>query len=153
MKKVFVVLSLCVVIAACGGGSEKAENQEDSTEASNQVAQSRNQEVDTAATNIGTDRAAGDESAASGASDVNKGKDLIAKADCLSCHRDSEKLVGPAYTEVAAKYEDNDKNIDYLAQKIIEGGQGVWGQVPMTPHPAISKDDAKEMARYVLSLK
>jgi cytochrome c len=153
MKKVFVLLSLCVAIAACGGGSEKAENKEDSTEASNQVAESRNQEVDTNVTNIGTDRSAGDETASSGASDASKGKDLIAKSDCLSCHRENEKLVGPAYNEVAAKYEDNDKNLDYLAKKIIEGGQGVWGQVPMTPHPAISKDDAKEMAKYVLSLK
>lgn len=151
MKKVFVLFSICVAIAACGGGSsDQAENRDDSTEASNQVAEARNQAVDTNATNIGTNRATEDESAAS---DVSKGKDLIAKSDCLSCHRDTEKLVGPAYSEVAEKYEDNDKNLDYLAQKIIEGGQGVWGQVPMTPHPAISKDDAKEMAKYVLSLK
>jgi cytochrome c len=152
MKKVFVLLSFCAAIAACGGGSNTAENQGDSVEASNQVAESRNPEVDTNVNNIGTDRSK-EESAASGTSKAGKGKELIAQSDCLACHKENDKLVGPAYVEVAAKYEDNDKNIDYLATKIIEGGQGVWGQVPMTPHPAISKDDAKEMARYVLSLK
>lgn len=148
MKKTFLILSLCAAIAACGGGSNNsASNDADSAAASDQVAESRNQAVDTNVNNIGT------ESTSGAASGDMKGKELIAKSDCLSCHRENEKLVGPAYTEVAEKYENNDKNLDYLAEKIISGGQGVWGQVPMTPHPALSKDDAREMAKYILSVK
>jgi cytochrome c len=82
-----------------------------------------------------------------------KGEQLIAKFDCLTCHKVDQKVVGPAYVEVAQKYEANDKNISYLAGKIIKGGSGVWGQVPMTPHPNVSEGDAKEMARYILSLR
>jgi len=82
-----------------------------------------------------------------------KGEKLIAKFDCLACHKVDQKVVGPAYQEVAQKYEFNDKNVTYLAGKIIKGGAGVWGQIPMTPHPQVSEGDAKEMARYVLSLR
>ena len=84
---------------------------------------------------------------------MDKGAKLISLSDCLACHRENEKLIGPAYVDVANKYESNDKNIDYLAGKIIEGGSGVWGEVPMTPHPNISEEDAKEMARYILTLR
>jgi cytochrome c len=81
------------------------------------------------------------------------GEKLIAKSDCLACHKVDQKLVGPAYEEVAKKYEFNDKNVDYLAGKIIQGGAGVWGEIPMTPHPDIKEADAKEMARYILALR
>ena len=54
---------------------------------------------------------------------------------------------------MAGKYPATDENIDHLADKIIAGGQGVWGAIPMTPHPTLSKDDAKEMVKYILSLK
>ncbi|TPE43764.1 c-type cytochrome [Pontibacter mangrovi] len=103
--------------------------------------------------NIGTDRSLGAEGEAATAENHENGKKLIAMSDCLACHQEQKKLVGPAYAEVAEKYEANDKNIDYLAGKIIEGGSGVWGQVPMSPHPDLSQDDAKEMVRYILSLK
>ncbi|WP_214229385.1 c-type cytochrome [Pedobacter sp. B4-66] len=82
-----------------------------------------------------------------------KGEALIAKSDCLACHSKTQKLVGPAYVNVAGKYPATDENIEHLADKIIAGGQGVWGAIPMTPHPGISKDDAKEMVKYILSLK
>lgn len=82
-----------------------------------------------------------------------KGQKLIEMSDCLACHNIDQKLVGPSYKEVADKYEMNDKNVTYLAQKIIKGGSGVWGQIPMSPHPDLSEGDAKEMAKYVLSLK
>lgn len=76
---------------------------------------------------------------------------LINGSDCLSCHKDTEKFIGPSYAEVAAKYSDAD--IDLLASKIIDGGSGVWGQVPMQAHPNISKEDAKKMVEYILSMK
>jgi cytochrome c len=85
--------------------------------------------------------------------DVTKGKNLIAKSDCLACHKDDAKLVGPAYVDVANKYEATDANIAKLADKIIKGGAGAWGQIPMSPHPTLSQGDAKEMVKYILSLK
>jgi cytochrome c len=83
----------------------------------------------------------------------SKGEALLAKSDCLACHSKTQKLVGPAYVNVAGKYPATDENIEHLADKIIAGGQGVWGAIPMTPHPGLSKDDAKEMVKYILSLK
>lgn len=62
-------------------------------------------------------------------------------------------MIGPAYVDIAAKYPLNDENVNHLADKIIAGGKGVWGEVPMTPHSALSKDDAKKMVSYILSLK
>jgi cytochrome c len=78
------------------------------------------------------------------------GKQLIAKSDCLGCHNETEKIVGPSYVSVAEKYNESD--LDYLAGKIIDGGSGVWGEVPMTPHQNLSKEDATQMAKYILSL-
>ena len=63
------------------------------------------------------------------------------------------KIVGPSYADVAAKYESTEENIAMLAQKVIAGGQGVWGEVPMPPHPGLSEEDAKDMVAYVLLLK
>ncbi|WP_276496353.1 c-type cytochrome [Pontibacter litorisediminis] len=77
---------------------------------------------------------------------------LIAGSDCTACHNNQQKLVGPAYVDVAGKYEENDKNREYLIGKIKQGGAGVWGQVPMPPHPNISNEDAGKMVDYILSL-
>lgn len=98
-----------------------------------------------------TDGAAGQQEALAG--QYAKGEKLIAASDCLSCHNVDQRVVGPAYVEVAQKYEFNDKNVTYLAGKIRQGGAGVWGQIPMAPHPNINEEDAKEMARYILSLR
>ncbi len=83
----------------------------------------------------------------------NDGERLIAKSDCVGCHKLDKKLIGPAYTEIAKKYPNNDKNVNYLAGKIIKGGSGVWGTMPMSAHSSLKKDDAKSMAKYILSLK
>lgn len=80
-----------------------------------------------------------------------EGLKLIEGADCLSCHKMDAKLVGPSYQDVAKKYTDAD--VDHLAQKVIDGGKGVWGEVPMTPHAGLTKDNAKLMVKYILSLK
>lgn len=79
------------------------------------------------------------------------GKTLIASLDCLTCHKEDAKLIGPSYQEVANKYTEADA--EKLADKIINGGSGVWGQVPMAPHAGLSKEDAKKMVEYILSLK
>ena len=85
--------------------------------------------------------------------DYQKGLALIAKSDCLTCHKVREKLIGPAYADVAAKYETTDANISLLASKVIKGGQGVWGAIPMTPHPQLSEADAQQMVKYILLLR
>lgn len=80
------------------------------------------------------------------------GRQLIKNSDCKACHMDDAKIIGPAYQEVAARYEANDSTITYLANKIIQGGSGNWGEVPMTPHPQHTQEEAEKMARYILSL-
>jgi cytochrome c len=87
-----------------------------------------------------------------------KGLELIGASDCTTCHRlhktDPGANIGPYYGEVAAKYAPAaDTTIDRLVHKIIAGGNGVWGAVPMTPHPALTPADVKEMVTYILSLK
>ncbi len=79
------------------------------------------------------------------------GQSLIEASDCMSCHNTSERMIGPSYQEIAGKYSD--KDIEMLASKIIEGGSGVWGNVPMQPHPQVSKADAKKMVEYILKQK
>jgi cytochrome c len=83
---------------------------------------------------------------------VAQGKALVDASDCKTCHHATNKIVGPAHGEVAKKYEFTKANVAYLAGKIINGGSGVWGEIPMTPHADISKVDAEKMAMYVLSL-
>ena len=82
-----------------------------------------------------------------------KGLGLVAKSDCLTCHKIDDKLIGPSYKEIAVKYADAPNDvITALAKKIINGSVGNWGNVPMTPHPSISQDDAETMVRYILTL-
>ena len=83
----------------------------------------------------------------------SEGQKLISKMDCVGCHKIDKKLIGPSYLDVAKKYPSNEKNINYLAGKIIKGGSGVWGAVPMAPHSTLKKEDAKSMAQYIMSLK
>lgn len=90
--------------------------------------------------------------AAPSKADIEKGKALIGKSDCLACHKVDQKLVGPAYQDVAKKYKPTKANIDLLAGKIVKGGAGVWGQVPMSAHPQVPVEDAKKMVVYILSL-
>lgn len=79
------------------------------------------------------------------------GDQIIQTLDCTGCHTANERMIGPSYKEIADKYSD--KDIEMLASKIIEGGSGVWGSVPMQPHPQVSKEDAKKMVEYILSQK
>lgn len=134
LKKYFIVLSCLAMLTACGGNSS-----------------SEGSKTDTSAKK--------EEAPAAGAGDITanpdyqKGLDLIAKSDCLTCHDPLTKKIGPAYQEVADKYAGSDTALVYLSKKVISGGQGVWGTVPMTPHPALSQADAEQMVKYVLLLK
>ena len=147
MKKTFIILSLSALIAGCGG-SKNSNMNSDSTSATNQGAAAHQSEAvqETTVTKTGAEKTGGVSSNA-------KGAQLIAKSDCLTCHKEDTKLIGPAYADVAKKYKNDDATVDSLANKVIKGGSGKWGDVPMTPHPQLSMDDAKEMVKYVLSLK
>ena len=84
---------------------------------------------------------------------VAEGKSLVEGADCLACHKVEEKMIGPSYREVAKKYENTPENVEMLAEKIIKGSSGIWGDVPMPAHNGLSKENAKFMAQYILSSK
>ena len=83
---------------------------------------------------------------------ITVGMNLAEQSDCKACHLVNENLVGPAYDSIAQRYPFNWSSIDMLADKIILGGTGNWGAIPMTPHPELSKSDAQKMAYYILSL-
>jgi len=78
---------------------------------------------------------------------------LMEKSDCYTCHSLDSKLIGPSFKEVATKYANTDGNIQSLAEKIINGGSGVWGEVPMQAHSQMSKVEATEMGKFILSIK
>jgi cytochrome c len=148
MKKTFIILSLSLAIAACGGKKSSNDSAADSTAAANKTATATQSDAaqDTAASHNGTDKAGGTPSAA--------GAQLIAKSDCGTCHKEQEKIVGPAFAEVAEKYKGKgDAIVDTLSNKIIKGGSGNWGTTPMVGHASIPVDDARTMVKYILSLK
>jgi cytochrome c len=78
------------------------------------------------------------------------GKELVAKSDCGTCHKPDEQFTGPSFKMIAAKYPYNVESFEMLSSKVLKGGTGVWGQIPMIPHPAISKEDATAMVKYIL---
>lgn len=80
------------------------------------------------------------------------GKSLTQSLDCKSCHKESEKSIGPAFVDVAKKYASDPGARNYLTEKIIKGGGGVWGEVAMSAHPTLSKEDVHQMVSYILSL-
>lgn len=130
MKKYLVLFAITGLVAvACGGSEEKKEEKAGEAAAAAPVAD------------------------LSSNPDYTKGLELVGKSDCLTCHKVNDKLIGPSYKDVANKYEATEENISMLASKIIKGGKGVWGEIPMTPHPQISEEDAKAMVKYVLLLK
>ena len=85
--------------------------------------------------------------------DYQKGLELISKSNCLTCHKVEETSTGPAYRDVANKYAGKADALDTLSAKVIKGGSGNWGAVPMLAHPELSVDDAKQMVKYILLLK
>lgn len=78
---------------------------------------------------------------------------LATAKNCMACHAVDKKLVGPSYKEVAAKYAGQKDAVDRLAAKIIKGGSGVWGPVPMPANAQVNDADAKKLASWVLGQK
>ncbi len=126
MKKTLLFLSaITLFLAACGGSSTEQTSSSSSTASTPTESKAP----------------------------MEPGELLIVKSDCVGCHHTENKLIGPSYKDIAAKYPATEANINLLAGKIIKGGKGVWGPVPMTPHSKITEDDAKLMTKYILSLK
>lgn len=129
MKKVLLILFISAVVTACGGNASSGNS-------------------DSTATTTASDNGAGGMPDAS-----SPGAKLIAANDCSTCHKVDVKVIGPAFKDIAARYPSTDANIDTLANKVIRGGKGNWGDVAMAPHPALPLSDAKTIVKYILSLK
>jgi cytochrome c len=133
MKKTFVIFSSALLIMSCGGSSD------------NKTAK--------------TDSPASTSTTTTASPDKEKALELIGASDCHTCHKLNKDdagggPIGPIYTDVAAKYSPAaDTTVDRLVKKIIGGGTGVWGALPMTPHPLLKEADVKVMVQYILSLK
>lgn len=131
MKRVLVTSIALAVLIACNSGGEKTETKAE-----------EKKEEKAAETDI------------TQLPEYTEGLELISKSDCFTCHKVDEPLTGPTYRDVANKYASQAPAIiPQLADKIIKGGTGVWGQVPMLPHPAVSQADAEKMVKYILLLK
>lgn len=83
---------------------------------------------------------------------VSADQKLAQKHACMSCHQVSKKVVGPAFADVAKKYKGDAGAEAHLLGVIKKGGKGVWGNVPMPPHPQVSEADAKSIVTWVLGL-
>jgi cytochrome c len=138
VKKFLLPCALFALLVACNSSSDNTSASTDSSAATT----------------------SGDTAAATATKDITQdpnysaGMAIEAKSDCATCHKINERVVGPSFKEIAEKYAGaDDAMIDSLAGKVISGGAGNWGQVPMTPHPNLSKEDARTVVKYVLLLK
>ena len=80
--------------------------------------------------------------------------EALAKAkNCMACHTVATKLVGPAYKDVAQKYAGQKGAEDKLVQKVLKGGAGTWGPIPMPANPQVSEAEARSLVKWVLATK
>ena len=141
MKKVVAVFSIIAACYACGSSP---------AEVKKPISINVNPQINEGhATAVAS--AAGTAGATPAAAPAKDGKALIAGSDCLACHQEKTKLVGPSYAEVAKKYKEAD--MPHLVTKIIDGGSGVWGEIPMPPHASLAHDDVEAMVKYILTIK
>lgn len=132
MKKAILMFAVLGVLASCGGDDKDKKGTSNST--------STEQKTETTSNDLSNNP------------DYQKGLAIVGKSDCMTCHLIDSKNIGPAWRDVANKYAGQDTAIKYLAKKIIEGGSGVWGTVPMAPHPTFTQEEAEAVAKYVLLL-
>lgn len=94
--------------------------------------------------------AAGTETAHTG----HPGYALMQQQDCKTCHNIDKPLTGPSFVMIAARYDSTKAGtVENLAKKVITGGSGQFGTIPMTPHAALSQKDAEVLVKYILSYK
>jgi len=145
MKKLVLLIALfgffTFAMSSCGGKQDNAAT----TEEGEEYGEYETAEEGKAAGGTETQQASTEDL-------IKQGQALTDQSDCKTCHHPTNKIIGPAHSEVAKKYDFTKENVTYLADKIKNGGSGVWGEIPMTPHPDITQADAEKMAMYVLSL-
>ena len=88
-----------------------------------------------------------------GQAQADAGADLAKAKNCMSCHAVDKKLVGPAYKDVAKKYAGQKDAVAMLSEKVIKGGKGVWGQIPMPPNTTVTPAESTKLVTWILSLK
>ena len=76
---------------------------------------------------------------------------LATTKNCMACHAVDKKLVGPSYKDIATKYAGQADAVDKLAGKVVKGGSGVWGPVPMPANAQINDADAKKLVAWILA--
>lgn len=79
--------------------------------------------------------------------------DLAQKKNCMACHQVDKKVLGPAFKDVAAKYAGQGDAVEKLAAKVMKGGVGAWGNLPMPANPQVSEAEAKQLVGWILTLK
>lgn len=84
--------------------------------------------------------------------DIRRGEVLIAYSDCYECHARDNRAKGPAFSDIAKRYPVNNGYIKLLALRVINGGNGAWGNSVMLPHPKLSPAEAGTMVKFILSL-
>jgi cytochrome c len=84
---------------------------------------------------------------------VHASPELAKARNCMNCHGLDRKIVGPAFKDVAARYAGKADAVPMLAAKIVKGGGGAWGPVPMAANPGVSAEDARKLAAWVLTVK
>jgi cytochrome c len=89
----------------------------------------------------------------SGVAMADAGTDLAQAKNCLACHAVATKVVGPAYKDVAAKYAGQSGAEDKLVQKVLKGGSGTWGAMPMPANTQVNAAEARTLVKWVLSQK
>lgn len=79
--------------------------------------------------------------------------DLAKSKNCMACHSMANKVVGPSFKEIAAKYAGQKDAEDKLTQKVLKGGSGAWGAVPMPANPQLSDAEARTLVKWILTQK
>lgn len=90
--------------------------------------------------------------AAKDVAEYARGKMLMSRSDCGTCHAEDRQINGPSYQAIAERYRKDDFAVRNLSKKVLKGGAGNWGQTVMSAHPQISEEDAGEMVRWILSV-
>ena len=76
---------------------------------------------------------------------------LATAKNCMACHAVDKKLVGPSYKDIAAKYAGQADAVEKLSGKVVKGGSGVWGPVPMPANAQVSADEAKKLITWIMA--
>ena len=77
--------------------------------------------------------------------------DLAKAKNCVACHSVERKMIGPAYKAMAERYAKDDSALKLLSEKVVKGGGGNWGPMPMPPQPSVSPEEAEELVKWILS--